>query len=493
MPVSVKAASGDFDYQESTMSVADTKAYVVAGIDDVAIGVILVIIGFIVMTYCTLRNVNVPVSYSSSDSFIDKCKQIGQFAYDNMSPAITGLFKSARDFKDAHPEMNTVTAIASFTAINVVSMFRALSDWFASSFITERSEITENVLNMLAPATVIDTSTALGSLQGVCGYQWAYAPEFYTKCFNPYVSSTAPCLVWGYPQITSDTSFNLEYTVYLGPTLDTLRTWSSLGYIIIIFVFQEETSMKFEFTRAYATDGGYKISTMNTRSYEDDPCSVSANGYYFWGSSSDVVNNNLGRFSYDGNLATDGYVSMLPQFLQTLINCGVAIGICNTINQQYGLSDNNSGRKSLYAPTDLTFIANVPSIPVESIDITGNEDTYAAPDEAIWDINQIARDVSANALTLEQLKELLKDGATTISLENAITDAVTMPSGSYNVPSLDGVWKYPRYMFATLGSYITFLGTALRSVTIGEGGLSWLFYGAFVLLVCGGVIGKMLL
>ena len=70
-PISAKADSDSLDYVETSLSTQEV-CQLVAGVDDLALGVILGILGFIILTYMTLRNVHLPIENLDQMTFIDK-------------------------------------------------------------------------------------------------------------------------------------------------------------------------------------------------------------------------------------------------------------------------------------------------------------------------------------------------------------------------------------------------------------------------------------
>lgn len=128
----------------------------------------------------------------------------------------------------------------------------------------------------------------------------------------------------------------------------------------------------------------------------------------------------------------------------------------------------NPAVDNVYIPTD-----------VWNIDIVGT-----------WE--QISRDISGLQTQTEKIAAFVGDIPLTLTSAQAYAPTIS-DAGNYVFPDMTNIWKYPQYFFDTLKGWGMFVGNCLKSVTVGDGGLSWIFYGGFVLLVCGGIVGKILM
>ena len=95
-PIYAKANSGEMDYITTSMS-SNEVAQLFSGVE-AFIPAAIIIIGFIVMMYCTLRNIDTPVNFNSQQSFIDKCQSLGQFMIDHISDDVKDFFYSVYSY-----------------------------------------------------------------------------------------------------------------------------------------------------------------------------------------------------------------------------------------------------------------------------------------------------------------------------------------------------------------------------------------------------------
>lgn len=206
------------------------------------------------------------------------------------------------------------------------------------------------------------------------------------------------------------------------------------------------------------------------------------------------------RAGYTGSTYVPSLRDPVSKVLSLAIIAGMHVVLYMADGSAYGTIPLDSA--------DLKWITEVPTAATPTYTVP--RDTILNPGESIdVDLGRIADalggiteqvDAIAAGLeagsTLELLKLLLDLSNTDTLTQTAVattTDPIIDPTSTYPIPGLSNVWKYVTYMFSTLGGWITYCGNCLQAVTVGEGGLSWIFYGAFIFIICGGFIGKLLL
>ena len=146
-PLRIKADQPQMDYVETTLTTQEVKA--LYGSAAVWIPAALGIIGFIALTYCVLRNVQVPVDFSSSASFNDKCLQLGQYCVDNCTDALKDVLYSAyKYFYDNG--ITSIFGLSKFLALNIGKFFIAFNMWINSSLISDVSAVGAGLLNVFS-------------------------------------------------------------------------------------------------------------------------------------------------------------------------------------------------------------------------------------------------------------------------------------------------------------------------------------------------------
>lgn len=167
-PIQAKADQPTLDYQTTTASLTEVKA-MITGMEAAIIPIVFIIIGFLCLTYCTLRNIEVPLSYPSETSFIDKLTQLGEYCFDNATEALKPVLYSVYEFV-ASGQVVDVTRISStlpFILINVSKFFTSFGTWIGSSIISDVSEVGLGLLNQFVE-----------SLQLSQSYPYSYSSSF---------------------------------------------------------------------------------------------------------------------------------------------------------------------------------------------------------------------------------------------------------------------------------------------------------------------------
>lgn len=461
-PLAVSAAdSYDIDYIDSSLTLGEVTELFSGA--EVFIPAAILFIGLVIYTYCIFRHVDLPLSFSSSDSFTDKLESLGQYAIDNATDAIGGFLYSVYSFF----EDSTITSFSSvFKLSNVSKFWASIGAWIGGSMVSNISSIGHGIIDNFYNGLILNTL-----------YSYDYASDF-ISVFNSYSGySYSSTLGYFYVDTSSSSPYKTFYNFFdfsstVFPDNFYILVYSVNSSIRLYFCSFDGTNFlnnvslsylycSFQYGRSGSSSLGFNLSP-NLSSY-------SASSFASRTSSSIVLGLGTGSASYYGFVNSD-----IANFLLTLPNVGIGV-----------ISSPMSGTLSL---SDVSV--------VESIDLNLLSDTVVTTedDSIILDVPALTEDLTSSVPIAWQdyIDSLVGDQ--TITLVNAIdASAVTNFNGSYNIPSLDNVWKYPKYLFDTLGSWLTFVGKCAQAVTVGDGGLSWLYYGGFIFLICGGIVGKILL
>lgn len=454
-PIQAKADQPTLDYQTTTASLSEVKA-MITGMEAAIIPIVFIVIGFLALTYCTLRNVNVPITYSSDTSFIDKCSELGHYCFDNATEALKPVLYSVYEFI-ASGQVVDPTRISStlpFLISSVAQFFSAFSAWIGTSLINNVSDIGEGLLS----AFTVNELPFLNSYDYLAYFLAVYSQY----CSIPFSQTL------GY-----FTYINIKHTsYYFGYNLLDI---SAIDAVVFHMVSSNDLEIGF-----YATDRSgnflvknnvsYKIIEFNYTSNYSGPNARPDKSTY-----NDAVITSGSGNQLRFNLGNGERVYYPANFIPYLMSLGLTVYFGSSIANTLSISD-----VSIY----------------QDVLTPWADQVYTPTDDVIdADIDDIADKLGEGA-TIGSLAALIalltQDKA--LTLGTAITDVQTINSaGDYNFPSMDNIWKYPQYFFDMLHGWGTFVKGCLNAVTVGEGGLSWLFYGGFVLLICGGIIGKILL
>lgn len=507
-PIQARAASTDLDYIETTDSIETIKADLVA-LPAAALTIILGIIGFIAITYVVARNVSVPIEYSAGATFWDKCYELGQYCFDNATQALAPVFASVKQFVDDNPQLGTWGALSAFTALNLTKFFTAFSVWLSSTFV---GDMTTTAAGLVETAKHTEVSWSEYAPLSTLSEDYAEYP-YYTA-----MTSTLASL-----GIDASQTFGCYYTHkdYREPYYSYYGCCqimpAAAGYTMLIFPtdngdytdsvsFRVMTVSGTNLVQGSASDHlikyiNVKYSYSSTRpgtepSYADvepNTAAIVSEAY--------PVGGTLGRqnLGYNGINYTPTLRDPVSKILNLAIVAGMHVAI---LNRSY-----SSGSIAL-DDADLDWITEVPTAADPPTTIP--RDTILNPGESVdVDLAHISDTLGSISEQVDAIQDGLENGSTLellkllLSLTNADTLTQTAvatgtnptidTTPTYPIPGLDNVWKYVTYMFSTLGGWITFVGNCLQAVTVGDGGLSWIFYGAFIFIICGGFIGKLLL
>lgn len=510
-PIQAKAATPTISYQTTTMSLSAVKAECEA-LSAGALALILGIIGFFALTYVVARNLSVPVQYPDGAGFFDKCYTLGRYVFDNASEALTNVIYSAKVFVENNPQLGTWGAISAFIATGVGSFFGAFSAW-AGSFLNP-SQRTTDFINKANGAPEITYEGSIGVIQSWDQYAYPEALSNILSQADIDYNYTAGSYSSGYTYNTN--TYYAEYSFWR-PLINV----SSLGYVAVI----SSNSIDDDANKTVSVRIG-KIVNGYINRLTDTEYNAAMKSYIlrYWQANSKPQNNlwqlepnvatltqsngvtrgfTIGNRAYNGSGYYPKGATSATNILNMLIYFGYAVAYTAA-----GVPISFDGQALSIDDPALSWQTDLPSI--DDIPATIPRDTVLTPDDLAEyniDIDRIADTLSTTnekldviirgleaGSTLELLKELLGEVELTLTQAKAIEETtINQPPSGIIIPSVNDVWKYPRYMFGMLGSFVQFCGQCLQAVTIGEGGLSWIFYGAFVLIVCGGVIGKILL
>lgn len=455
-PLQARAHSASMDYVETDMSTSDVKALFSGSA--AFIPAAIMIIGFIVMTYCVLRNIEVPLKFSDQTSFSDKLTQLGQYAIDNAGDSIKDFLYSVYTYCNDNG-ITSIWGLSKFIGLQAGKFFGAITSWIGSSLINNVSSVGDGLLSIFEGGFSIDY------------YQYSYSSQLefvfdsvsnisYDDTIGYFEGGSNWATTWYHPfDLTSSYLANARYAVF----------------------YNNGSTLRLYFYSAFVNG----VSSLINANYVD-----TARWAFRSGSASDYnLPPNLSsytaprwQFNYSSYLDFSYYPSNgewlldYQHMLDVLQTHGYQIGFTTVLPNNYLSLDNtifiqdvvNPAVDNVYVPTD-----------VWNIDIVGT-----------WE--QIARDISATYDQTERIAFFVGDIPLTLTSAQAYAPTIN-DAGNYVFPDMTDIWKYPQYFFDTLKGWGSFVGNCLRSVTVGEGGLSWIFYGGFVLLVCGGIIGKILM
>ena len=149
-PIKAKADEPTLDYVTTSSSLEDVKA-MITGMEALYIPVVFIIIGFICLAYCTLRNIEVPLSYPSNTSLIDKCSDLGHYCFDNATEALKPVLYSVYEFVASGQviDFNNISSTIPFLMVSVGKFFSAFGTWIGSSMITDVSEVGQGLRKSL--------------------------------------------------------------------------------------------------------------------------------------------------------------------------------------------------------------------------------------------------------------------------------------------------------------------------------------------------------
>lgn len=464
-PIKAKADQPTLDYQTTTASLTEVKA-MITGMEAAIIPIVFIIIGFLCLTYCTLRNIEVPLSYPSETSFIDKLTQLGEYCFDNATEALKPVLYSVYEFV-ASGQVVDVTRISStlpFILINVSKFFTSFGTWIGSSLISDVSEVGQGLLNQFVESLQLSQTNP-----------YNYVDQF-EQVFDDYS-------IYQYNELLG--SFNGDYwnntgSFYYGYMLQQIPQYLILydaSTYVEIYGYKLDNSGE---NIIPATLGYYRCQfkySNNNRGNVSPSLSVYQDASYTWYTSNSI------RLGSPGSGNSSYYrvdYQQLVNELNTLVGLGIALAQVTEI------------------PTSSIPVEQLKTIiNPEALKTPWSDQVYSPTDDSLGaNIDDLAIQIAGNTAAIASLSELiaLLTQNQALTLDSAITDVQTINSaGDYVFPSMDNIWKYPKYFFETLHGWGLFVKGCLGAVTVGDGGLSWLFYGGFVLLICGGVIGKILL
>ena len=449
-PIYAKANSDSLDYVTTTMSSQEVAALFTGA--EAFLPAAIVIIGFIVLMYCTLRNIDTPIDFNGQQSFIDKCQSLGQFMIDNISDDVKDFFYSVYIYAQNN-NLTSISGITAFVMLHAQQFFGSIARWIGGSLLYGISSNGAALLNQFVSNPLLtynsydyvsDFSSLFDSYSG-----YSYSDHF--GYFSGWRSGS-------YQFVNNWGSFLSTTVILLSPNGIGKYEKSGDSFILSSNHFQV---YYFNYNDSYYADAP------NLRSYSHAVT---------YGAFSRLSFSQGQGFSIDRDLVSF-ILSKLPCNVYFVSSLDTSISISDA--QPFIISN----------PDDLLNPAsdNVysPSLDQVDIDIFG---TYA-------DIASAAAAAAASGAVVTALDKIQAYvGDIGLTLESAIPqDVVVDNAGNYHFPNLDGIWKYPRYFFDTLKGWGAFVGGCLNAVTVGEGGLSWLFYGGFIILVCGGVVGKIIL
>lgn len=442
-PFSVSASTNDIDFSQTTsLSVTELQS-AIAELSSGEVTIIYWVLGLIASLFLGSRLVDANIDNSSFEA-------VGQYLIDNMTADFKNLCYSV--YLWVHN--NSFTSLADMPDANFLSFSSAYAQLknFTGSVVTP-TESTEEFLDVVYSDPTISFAS---------GKSYSYTSEL-ESVFDLYSGFDFTYTIGN--TYGSNTS---EYAFY------DLNTDLITSDIYVIFYYSS-TKFYFDF---YSIDSN--ILTKIT--------SIPLNIYTFSFGTSYTAAPNLSSYSSAVSFGTTYYSFVLPlissysssryfqdQWLEAFKNlgCGVAsssVSLSNTLTLD-----------------DITIL--------QQRDFTASNDVISVPtDETIpFGLSEVVEALNLGELTntLDLTNTYLQD--LTLTLDSATTSTVTEVTPNYAIPDLTDVWKYPKYLWTMLGSWVEFCGKCLDAVTVGQGGLSWLFYGGFVILVCGGIVGKILL
>ena len=572
-PMQARAASIDdslptVTYVETTQTPAQVKAYLDALVLP-SLTLVLGIIGFIAITYCVCRNVDIGIDYSGQ-SFFDKCQTVGQYMYQQLAAAAEGAVDQSKQAlavlfwsvmasvavqnsptpsddpepsptadPSPTPEIGTWgSSMNKFNLLHLADFFGALSLYFNSSFMGDNA--TSDAAGLLEtvayetpdpePANPSASHSTFAFFKGMSKYSYPIEfSDFWSDLSMTFdFKDCISYMNWGqYTDLNGNrqnyASFR-NFRIRFNDLPD-----SAYNYIAIIVMYYSNYGDRYALQLYHYYDSAIHRVNIPYSEYCTDVVNQVVNGiiykypgsYHVWNSSPSSTISNYIELIADPTYITlpltgsyetfGGYLD--PNYLLQYLSrhfANVGIKVLGS-NQGPNTSLSNWNGVRWYYPVE-------PYVPV-----THNYDYVTYPtDDIVVDIPNVQEVLDpeseldpVQAAQRERVEDQLEQGSTKGMqdlLLNQEPDSPAQVDSAYqsetvsgpdpdpsaplnglNIPSLDNIWKYVRYTFNTLGSFITYCGQCLDAVTVGEGGLSWFYYGAFIMFICGGFISKLLL
>lgn len=558
-PVQARAASTDIPVV-SFETDAPAPSVVKAELDALvlpSLTLVLGIIGFIALTYCVCRNVDIGIDYSGQ-TFFEKCQTVGQYMYEQLSKAAQGATDQAKESLskvfysvsksvqrygggltptpsgEPEPSGEPDTPrfgvwgrnMGKFQLIQLGEFWGALSLYFDSSFngvdTTPEAEELLEIVQSPAPVPVGNPGT-FSYLENTSSY--TYKNELIDYISQSDVAYHSDGLPYVNTVSVGGGSWRLTYHNYILAGLYLNDEQVPYTYVVPIFVYNTSLNA-YNLYYYLTTEGSNRLTSLSPRYSDYNTISAGTTKYGFiFGnqpSGSNSVNiapnstyyRNVHYYpaasgSMPARFNTTGIYDG-AQWVRYLLGLGVrAIGIISdaipTTTDDSRITYYNPPVNDGYVMTVNRDYVTRPKSDEATIDIANTQTVLDPEAEKSAEQEQQRQRIEdqLNQGSTQGMQEALLglDPNAETELSPAVQDVgpsgptpdPTAPNGGLIIPGLDNIWKYVRYTFNTLGGFISYCGQCLEAVTVGEGGLSWFFYGAFIMFVCGGFISKLLL
>lgn len=461
-PLQARAETASMDYVETDLSTSEVTALFSGSA--AFIPAAIMIIGFIVMTYCVLRNIEVPLQFSDQVSFSDKLTQLGQFAIDNAGDSIKDFLYSVYKYCDDNG-ITSIWGLSKFIGLQAGKFFGAITSWIGGSLIQNRTSVGNGLVEQF-----------LDVLSFTYPYNYDFVSQFLSVFdVNSSISyySTFGTFAGNYWGHSSSGSFYNGYSLVSSSPF--ILVYPQSTKVTLYFYSLDSTGLNIVPSNVTYKTCSWQYATSNQGNIAPSLSSYSSVSWVDSSGSSIVL-----------GLRTSGNTSYYPlditqliNYLNVLIASGIKVAQIN------------------FSPPSSISVSDLPwSNVAEDILNPAIDNVYIPSD--VWNIDivgtweQIANDVSGLQTQTEKIAAFVGDIPLTLTSAQAYAPTIN-DAGNYVFPDMSNIWKYPQYFFDTLKGWGMFVGNCLKSVTVGEGGLSWIFYGGFVLLVCGGIVGKILM
>lgn len=446
--LSAKASTSSISEVDYSGSYSDFQT-LVSGNPSLDLDLFLYTIGFIVSL--TLISRNVKIDLPSGSGYLAKLKAYGEYGCNQ-------LWSSVKNFAYGVYQYCNNNNIYSWTDLSTHFTITGLAPLLL--------KISYTIGDLVySPSSVGEAAITVG---GVAGSSATNPMNFSIR--TPSAAYDAALSNVGViPGSFIGTNYNSQHGIYEGYCNYNITNLTSNSYLVIqtyvSFGSTYYVGALFDrsgdlFTRYNAQ--GTKLYTSYVGSFSSSTVSLSNSSYFLFQAQ-------LSRIS----------VPDLNAFYTYILSLGIkGIYFVNSTAASFGLSD-------------LIEVVG----PTESVDATvpldGNFITTPTSETIEMDLSTPVYDPTADAAT--NVSAITGESIGTLTIDSAIEATGTFPSApTYNLPSLDPIWKYPRYLFSTARDFFVFCKECLDCATVGEGGLSWIFYGGFVFMLCGGVLSKFL-
>lgn len=428
-------------------SYSDFQAYLSA--ESLSIDVCLWILGFITLCVVTARNVDLNLNLTTTSSFQDKLTAYGNYACSHLWSSVKDIAYGIISWQNAN-NCYSWSALTHVGFSNLLSLVKSVSIG-AGDFVYSPSETAQGLIDMSGvPGTSLPQPFTTDKA------------DFDILCTSAYGTVYNNVLAF----FNTGTVFNFNYFTNIDfSRFDSIILFNNCNSALFCNLVNNtlvRTSTSFDIVQAV---GRYSWSTpsWSTLNAVSSQTGVS-------------ITFNPSSRSYYSNVDIYGIVSYFSSY---------------GINVYYTSREYLEGSSWIYGTNGISaVVGSVPAV----VNSDSNYLVFPSAEDITVDLTTVPdrlADLTDTSTVNQRVEALTNISADSIS---SATDSSigNINTPTYDFPSLGDVWKYPRYLFNLTRPFLLLCKDSLDAVTVGQGGLSWLFFGAFVMAVCGGVIGKFL-